>query len=271
MIELWGGPAGLTINSLGFDADQLAGLRSWAGDSLRGDAWSEPVEVSVSLAHNLDAARYRERFADYIDFPNLEWLPSERRLSLDLPTSLAKASCWTMCLAHRHALLAGLVAASQGSDWRCFHAALAILSDGRSVLVIGHSGAGKSTLVRRLSADLRGDEVVAVRSLANGFEARGTAVPGELRCHDFSPHPLAAIVLPGHGQSPKVCLEPLAASQAMRELLSATIRFKADALLDDFDWLDKLVRQVPVVRLSWHLLGELPALPLQRFLARPSS
>ena len=268
MIQLCAGPAELLLAFDGLQAHHEASLNDWCSNLPNTALWADPVEMTVSLTSQETSPRYRARFDAYIDFPDLRWHAASRQLAFTLPASLLRGSCWTMCLAQRHALLAGLVAASQGSDWRCFHAALAILPNGGSVLVIGHSGAGKSTLVRRLSPDVRGDEIVAIRSCAHGFEARGTAVPGELRCHDFSAHPLAAVVLPGHAKSPEVYLEPLSPSQAMSELLSATIRFQADALLDDFDWLDKLVRQVPVARLNWHLSGELPALPLQQFLAR---
>ena len=113
---------------------------------------------------------------------------------------------------------------------------------------------------RQLKA--RGDEVVAVRQLGDGLEACGTAVPGDLRCTDMTPQPLAAVVLPVHSDRPEVALRRLPASEALGVLLSAAIRITPEALREDFDWLGAVLAQVPVFELAWHLDGDLPLLSL---------
>ncbi|MDE0882847.1 MAG: hypothetical protein OSB21_09645 [Myxococcota bacterium] len=216
------------------------------------------MTVEISMTDNIETAAYRKHIAGHTDYPAVSWDSKSRHLEFQLPTHMGLASCWSLRLAQRHALLAGLVAASQDSDWRCFHAAMSVLSDRRSLVVIGPSGAGKSTLVRRLGADARGDEIVAIRHTNGAVSARGTAVPGELRCEDFSEQPLAAFILPDHGPSQKVCVTRLSPAQSLEHLLAASIRFSSEAILSDWDWLEGLIHNIPVLRVSWNLIGELP-------------
>lgn len=262
MTSFVAGPVAMTLHVEGLGTRQNAGLADWIHRLGDASTWAAPVTVHARLDEREVVQRYRERFDTYIDFPNLRWDASERALAFDLPASFAYGSCWGLCMAHRHALMAGLVAASQGTNWRCFHGGLSVLADGRGVMVVGASGAGKSTLLRRLASDVRGDEVVAVRQVDDGLEARGTAVPGDLRCADMTPQPLAAVVVPARSDRRDVGLRRLPAAEALGVLLSAAIRITPEALREDFDWLDGVLAQVPVFELAWHLEGDLPLLSL---------
>ena len=266
MIRLCGGPALLELSSQGFDVGQLEGLTTWSLTSRCIDPWSQSVFVDLQLSDDPETEHYRSRFIDYIEFPNLEWRRASRHLSLSLPRSLNQYGSWTMSLAHRHALLAGLVAASQDSNWRCLHGALVVLEDQSAVVIVGHSGAGKSTLARRLGGDVRGDEIVAIRSFEDGVWVRGTAVPGELACRDFTAHQLRAIIMPEHGEDLECMITPILPADSVKSLLDAVVRFEPNRLIDDFNWLDEWLPKTPVCRFRWSLRGQLPHSAFARWL-----
>lgn len=258
MIRLCGGPALLELSSQGCDLGQLEGLTTWSSTSRCIDPWSQSVCIDLRLSDDVDTEHYRSRFIDYIEFPNLEWRRASRYLRLSLPRRLNQYGCWTMTLAHRHALLAGLVAASQGSNWRCLHGALVVLEDQSAVVIVGHSGAGKSTLARRLGGDVRGDEIVALRSSNEGVWVRGTAIPGELACRDFTAHQLRAVIVPEHGDEPECVITPVTPAESVKNILDAVVRFEPNRLIDDFIWLDEWLPTIPVCRFRWRLQGQLP-------------
>ena len=252
------GPLSLGVFPFGAGAEPDAGLEAWVRGLGGAEPWSAPVTMAIRLTDSDDAQAYRQRFEAHIDFPGWAWDGERRHLEIELPVGLTQHSCWTLNLAHRHGLLAGLCAGALGSDWRNLHGGMAMLPDGRALLVVGHSGAGKSTLLRRLSADLRGDEIVALRLGPHGPELRGTSVPGELRCDDFRPAPLAGVVVPGRSEDGEVRLQMLPSSEQVELLLSAVVRVGPQYLADDLLWLDRLIGRVPMLRVDWNLKGERP-------------
>lgn len=160
-----------------------------------------------------------------------------------------------------------LVLAKQGGF--LLHSASAI-RNGKAFLFAGVSGAGKTTIARLAPADatLLTDEISYVRKLdasmkSEGYVAFGTPFTGELaKLGENTSAPVAALYLLAQG--PENRIDPVAAADALRELLANTLFFAEDQELVHwaFQAACDFVHRVPVYRLTfvpdarvWEMIG----------------
>ena len=155
-----------------------------------------------------------------------------------------------------------LVLARQGGF--LLHSASAIRS-GKAFLFAGVSGAGKTTISRLAPPDitLLTDEISYVRKRDEGYMAYGTPFTGELaKLGENTSAPVAALYLLAQG--PENRIDPMAASDAGRELLANMLFFAADQEMVHraFEAACDFVHRVPVHRLTfvpdarvWEMIG----------------
>jgi hypothetical protein len=155
-----------------------------------------------------------------------------------------------------------LVLARQGGF--LLHSASAI-RNGKAFLFAGVSGAGKTTISRLAPADatLLTDEVSYVRKLGLDYVAFGTPFTGELaKLGENTSAPVAALYLLAQG--PENRIDPVAAADALRELLANMLFFAEDQEMVHwaFQAACDFVDRVPVRRLTflpdarvWELIG----------------
>lgn len=126
---------------------------------------------------------------------------------------------------------------------------------GRVFLFPGIAGAGKSTLGRLLAAvndwTVLSDERAAVRKVPAGYTVFGTPWPGDARIALNASGPLAGVFFLSHAALNEI--EPLCASEALRELLPATsVAWYDRGLLPlQLSFVEALVSDVPCFRLRF--------------------
>jgi len=155
-----------------------------------------------------------------------------------------------------------LVLARQGGF--LLHSASAV-RNGKAFLFAGVSGAGKTTISRLAPADatLLTDEISYVRKLGLDYVAFGTPFTGELaKLGENTSAPVAALYLLAQG--PENRIDPVAAADALRELLTNTLFFAEDQEMVHwaFQAACDFVHRVPVYRLTfvpdtrvWEMIG----------------
>ena len=160
-----------------------------------------------------------------------------------------------------------LVLAKQGGF--LLHSASAI-RNGKAFLFAGVSGAGKTTIARLAPEDatLLTDEISYIRKLdasmkSEGYVAFGTPFTGELaKLGENTSAPVAALYLLAQG--PENRIDPVAAADALRELLANTLFFAEDQEMVHwaFQAACGFVERVPVYRLTfvpdarvWEMIG----------------
>lgn len=166
------------------------------------------------------------------------------------------------------------------------HAATVTTADGRGFALAGHSGSGKSTLA--LAAALAGWGLVAEELSAvdpgtlavrpyprpvglrrGGASALGLAYPGDVdgSYAQVWPRPadldslaergdLAAIVLVNREAGAAMSTEPVRQSRALAEMAEHCIVPEDHRLVGQFRDLERLVRAVPVVRVTYDCVGD---------------
>jgi hypothetical protein len=155
-----------------------------------------------------------------------------------------------------------LVLARQGGF--LLHSASAI-RNGKAFLFAGVSGAGKTTISRLAPPDdtLLTDEISYVRKLGLDYVAFGTPFTGELaKLGENTSAPVAALYLLAQG--PENRIDPVAAADALRDLLANMLFFAEDQEMVHwaFQAACDFVDRVPVRRLTfvpdarvWELIG----------------
>ena len=155
-----------------------------------------------------------------------------------------------------------LVLARQGGF--LLHSASAV-RNGKAFLFAGVSGAGKTTISRLAPSDatLLTDEISYVRRLGSDFVAFGTPFTGELaKLGENTSAPVAALYLLAQGLENRI--DPVAAADALRELLANTLFFAEDQEMVRwaFQAACDFVDRVPVYRLTfvpdarvWEMIG----------------
>lgn len=155
----------------------------------------------------------------------------------------------------------------------------AVVCDGRALLVLGSSGTGKSTLVfgaLRSGWPALADDLVAVhrrngivhaaglprpisvpRDVLVDDVAGGPSVPGDLRNRVELPgatltkssHPVGGVILISRGDDSEAAIEPVAAHDALRAVLSASTSLADPALLRDVFAIGAALARMP----AWSL------------------
>ncbi len=155
-----------------------------------------------------------------------------------------------------------LVLAKQGGF--LLHSASAV-RNGKAFLFAGVSGAGKTTISRLAPADatLLTDEISYVRKQDGGYVAFGTPFTGELaKLGENTSAPVAAFYLLAQG--PENRIDPVAAADAGRELLSNMLFFAEDQEMVHraFQAACDFVHRVPAYKLTfvpdarvWEMIG----------------
>jgi hypothetical protein len=184
-----------------------------------------------------------------------EWEPAERRGWIH-----QSANPYSIDAVLR--IVHTLVLARQGGF--LLHSASAI-RNGKAFLFAGVSGAGKTTISRLAPADatLLTDEISYVRRQDEGYVAFGTPFTGELaKLGENTSAPVATLYLLAQG--PENRIDPVAAADAGRELLSNMLFFAEDQELVQwaFQAACDFVHRVPVYRLTfvpdarvWEMIG----------------
>jgi hypothetical protein len=150
-----------------------------------------------------------------------------------------------------------------------FHAG-ALAAHGGGVMFAGISGAGKTTMGRACHAAGAGtvlsDERAVVRPTAAGWVVDGTPWAGEGRFRARVTAPLRAVVLLDKASEDR--LEPVSPGRALAYFYRCHLppMWSAEATTTALDSLERLVREVPCLRLCNRLGGDGPAL-LNRYLA----
>jgi hypothetical protein len=208
-------------------------------------------DADVSVTHR--SGRWLMERGDF----RAEWEPAERRGRIH-----QSANPYSIDAVLR--IVHTLVLARQGGF--LLHSASAI-RNGKAFLFAGVSGAGKTTISRLAPADatLLTDEISYVRKRQedNGYVAFGTPFTGELaKLGENTSAPVAALYLLAQG--PENRIEPVAPSDAGRELLANMLFFAEDQELVHwaFQAACDFVQRVPVYRLTfmpdarvWEMIG----------------
>jgi hypothetical protein len=246
------------------DSDFLEMLQNRYAGFLSGEPHGEfDLDFDVDLAppalDNRDAdvnVTYRAGrwFMERGDF-RAEWNPATRTGTIQQTANPYSIDA-VLRIAHT------LVLARQGGF--LLHSASAI-RNGKAFLFAGVSGAGKTTISRLAPADatLLTDEISYVRKQDAGYVAFGTPFTGELaKLGENTSAPLAALYLLAQG--PENRIEPVAVSDAGRELLANMLFFAEDQEMVHwaFQAACDFVHRVPVHRLTfvpdarvWEMIG----------------
>jgi len=200
-------------------------------------AFANP-DADVSVTH-----RSGRWFMERGDF-RAEWNPAARRGSIHQTANPYSIDA-VLRIVHT------LVLAGQGGF--LLHSASAI-RNGRAFLFAGISGAGKTTIARLAPADatLLTDEISYVRKEDDRYVAFGTPFTGELaKLGENTSAPVTALYLLAQGAGNRV--EPVAAADAGRELLSNVLFFAEDQEMVQqvFQGACDFVQRVPVYRLTF--------------------
>ena len=132
-----------------------------------------------------------------------------------------------------------------------------------AVVAIGASGAGKSTLTASLGGEEMGDEGIALRWKDKLLHAQACLVPGERLPQVWEAKPLAALLVPAHGDHTSI--HRIQSAEALISAANAMVRLRGDDLFDDFDWAHQALKTVPVFRVGW-AIAQSPVEELKRAL-----
>jgi hypothetical protein len=211
-------------------------------------------DEAVSVTHR--SGRWLIKRGDF----HAEWEPATRSGTICQTANPYSIDC-VLRIVHT------LLLARQGGF--LLHSASAI-RNGKAFLFAGVSGAGKTTISRLAPADatLLTDEISYVRRVdvsknREGYVAFGTPFTGELaKLGENTSAPVAALYLLAQG--PENRIDPVAASDALRELLANTLFFAEDQEMVHwaFQAACDFVHRVPVYRLTfvpdarvWEMIG----------------